>query len=270
MNPTELSILLPEIIVLGMTAFIMVSGLFFKRKQSELTYLFSQIALILAALFVWEQINWPTLYALHGMFILDAATTLSKLMILICAIFALAYAKPFFNSYPKLTHDYCLLFLFTLLGMMALVSSNHLIPLYLSLELLSLPLYALVAIQPSGTHAEASMKYFALGALASALLLYGMSFIYGSTGQLSLSSISSALPSVQTSFIPMALAGVVFILAGLAFKFGAAPFHQWVPDVYQGAPTPVITFIGSAPKIAVLIMVIRLFGQSFVSLAADW
>src|SRR3989338_6339466 len=121
MNPTELSILLPEIIVLGMTAFIMIAGLFFKRKQSEFTYLFSQIALILAALFVWEQINWPTLYALHGMFILDAATTLSKLMILICAIFALAYAKPFFNAYPKLTHDYCLLFLFTLLGMMALV-----------------------------------------------------------------------------------------------------------------------------------------------------
>jgi NADH-quinone oxidoreductase subunit N len=141
---------------------------------------------------------------------------------------------------------------------------------YLSLELLSLPLYALVAIEHSGTSAEASMKYFAMGAFASALLLYGISLVYGATGQLSIDGIAQSMKVLQHPYSLMALVGIIFMMAGLAFKFGAAPFHQWSPDVYQGAPTSVITFLGSVPKIAVLILVIRLFGQAFLSVATHW
>jgi NADH-quinone oxidoreductase subunit N len=114
------------------------------------------------------------------------------------------------------------------------------------------------------------MKYFAMGAFASALLLYGISLVYGATASLSLNAIASSLQLLQTQYSTMALIGLVFIVAGLAFKFGAAPFHQWSPDIYQGAPAPVITLLGSAPKIAVLIMAIRLFSQSFVVFAAHW
>ncbi|MCD6046400.1 MAG: nuoN [Gammaproteobacteria bacterium] len=270
MNIVDFHILLPEILVLAMAALVLVIGLFSGRKQSSISYTLSQISLLISVVFVWNQIGMPTLYALHNMFILDAATTLSKLMILICAIFSLAYAKPFFNENPEKTHDYCLLFLFSVSGMMMLVSSNHLIPMYLSLELLSLPLYALVTIQRTGMNAEAGMKYFAMGAFASALLLYGISLVYGATASLSLSTIANSLQLLQTQYSTMALIGLVFIVAGLAFKFGAAPFHQWSPDIYQGAPTPVITLLGSAPKIAVLIMAIRLFSQSFVTFAAHW
>lgn len=270
MNLNDFYTILPEIVILAMTGLVLIAGLFAGRHQSSLSYSLSQLSLIAAVFLVLRQINWPTTYALHNMFVLDSATTLSKLMILICSIFALGYSKTYFNNQSKLTYDYCLLFLFSVVGMMGLVSSNNLILMYLSLELLSLPLYALVAIQHSGTSSEAGMKYFAMGAFASALLLYGMSLIYGATGELSLNSIKISISLLQNHYAVMALTGMIFIAAAIAFKFGAAPFHQWAPDVYQGAPVSVVTFIGSAPKIAALIMVVRLFGQTFLSFAAHW
>ncbi len=263
MNITELKILLPEIVILSAMALVLIIGLFCGRRQSLVSYFLTQIALIGTAILVSQQINHSPVYALHNAFILDNAATLAKLFILIFSIFALGYAQTFFYENNKVTYDYCLLFLLAVMGMMTLVSSNHLIPLYLGLELLSLPLYALVSIYHSGSGAEAGMKYFVLGAFASALFLYGISLIFGATAQLELTALSQTLTLPTLHNNPLALTGIIFIIAALAFKLGAAPFHQWTPDVYEGAPIPVVAFISSAPKIGAIIIIIRLFGNAF-------
>lgn len=264
MNLQNFHILLPEIILLALTALLLIVGLFSGRKQSSIAYALTQCTLILTLLSLgWQMHHASTLYALEHMFISNPATTLADAMTLLCAIFSLAYSKSFFTAEPKLTYDYCLLFLFSTLGMLCLISSNHLLPLYLSLELLSLPLFALAAIEQTGSNAEAAMKYFALGALASALLLYGFSLIYGATGSL-------WLTPIETSHHLMITAAIIFITAGFAYKFGAAPFHLWAPDIYQGAPISVVNFLGSVPKIAALVILIRLFGQTLVDFISHW
>jgi len=263
MKITDMHILLPELFLLGITALLLVIGLFSGRKQSNIAYGCTQSALIISFIFLLGKMHTPTLYALHNMFTLTPVTVLAQLMTLLCAFFSLAYAKKFFTENTALTYDYCLLFLFSTLGMLCLISSNHLMPLYLSLELLSLPLFALVAIQQTGTAAEAAMKYFALSALASALLLYGFSLRYGATGNLWLTLANTTHPS-------MIVAASIFIIASLAFKFGAAPFHFWTPDVYQGAPVAVVNFLGNVPKIAALIILIRLFGETLKDVMPHW
>lgn len=263
MNLTDVRIVLPELILLFITALLLIVGLFSGRKQSSVAYGLTQSALIISFILLVRTMHTPTLYALHNMFILTPVTTLAQLMTLLCAFFSLAYAKKFFTENEALTYDYCLLFLFSVLGMLCLISSNHLIPLYLSLELLSLPLFALVAIQQTGTGAEAAMKYFALSALASALLLYGFSLLYGATGSLWLAPLNTTHPL-------MIITASIFIIASLAYKFGAAPFHFWTPDVYQGAPTAVVNFLGNVPKIAALIILIRLFSETLGPITHHW
>ncbi len=154
-----------------------------------------------------------------------------------------------------------MLVLFATLGMMVMISANHLLTLYLGLELLSLSLYALVALQrDSAVATEAAMKYFVLGALASGMLLYGMSMLYGATGTLGIAQLSDVIASSGASDVVLVFA-LVFIVAGLGFKLGAVPFHMWVPDVYHGAPTAVTLFIGSAPKLAAFAFIMRLLVQ---------
>ena len=154
--------------------------------------------------------------------------------------------------------------------MMVMVSASHFLTLYLGLELLSLSLYAMVALQrDSGVASEAAMKYFVLGALASGMLLYGMSMVYGVTGSLALADIAQNLSDGTDLRIPLVF-GIVFIVAGLAFKLGAVPFHMWVPDVYHGAPTAMTLFIGSAPKIAAFAFVVRILGQGLESQVSEW
>jgi NADH-quinone oxidoreductase subunit N len=161
--------------------------------------------------------------------------------------------------------------LFATLGMMVMISANHFLTLYLGLELLSLSLYALVALQrDSAAATEAAMKYFVLGALASGMLLYGMSMIYGATGSLELTRVAQSHRVLGQANPTLSAFGLVFVVAGLAFKLGAVPFHMWVPDVYQGADTPVALFIGTAPKLAAFAFVIRLLAQGLDGLSADW
>jgi NADH-quinone oxidoreductase subunit N len=160
--------------------------------------------------------------------------------------------------------------LFATLGMMVLISANHFLTLYLGLELLALGQYALVALQrDSARSTEAAMKYFVLGALASGLLLYGMSMMYGATGSLGLQQVATALATGSVDHL-VATIGLVFIVAGLAFKLGVVPFHMWIPDVYEGAPTSMTLFIGTAPKIAGVAFFIRLLGEGLAPLASDW
>jgi NADH-quinone oxidoreductase subunit N len=182
----------------------------------------------------------------------------------------LVYSRDYLRIRGLYKGEFFVLALFALLGMMVMVSASHFLTLYLGLELLSLSLYAMVALQrDSGVATEAAMKYFVLGALASGMLLYGMSMVYGVTGSLALADIAQNLSDGTDLRIPLVF-GIVFIVAGLAFKLGAVPFHMWVPDVYHGAPTAMTLFIGSAPKIAAFAFVVRILGQGLESQVAEW
>jgi NADH-quinone oxidoreductase subunit N len=176
------------------------------------------------------------------------------------------YSRRYLEQRNIAASEFYLLALLSMLGAMVLVSANTLLTVYLGLELLSLPLYALVAIRrDSGRAAEAAMKYFVMGALASALLLYGMSLVYGATGSIVLSEIAG-----QTANTPVMLFGAVFFIVGVCFKLGAVPFHMWVPDVYEGSPTATTLYLGSVPKLAAFAMLVRLLVQAMPGLGAHW
>jgi NADH-quinone oxidoreductase subunit N len=195
---------------------------------------------------------------------------LLKTSVFLVVIGAFVYARSFNTSTGALRGEYYVLGLFAVLGMMVMISAHSLLTIYLGLELLSLSLYAMVASdRDSIPGSEAAMKYFVLGALASGMLLYGMSMLYGATGTLDLAGIAAALSAPGENSIIL-IFGLCFIVVGLAFKFGAVPFHMWIPDVYDGAPTAVTLFLGSAPKIAAFAMAMRLLVESLGSLSVDW
>jgi NADH-quinone oxidoreductase subunit N len=191
-------------------------------------------------------------------------------MIYLSTALMLIYTRTYITLRGMFRGEFYALVLFAVAGMMIMVSGQHFLTLYMGLELLSLCLYALVAMDRDNAHAaEAAMKYFVLGALASGMLLYGMSMIYGATGSLNISEVaSSLLNGVQNR--PVLVLGLVFIVAGLAFKLGAVPFQMWVPDVYEGSPTAVTLFIGSVTKLAAFALLIRLLVQGLYVLAIDW
>ncbi len=262
---------LPEIVLLVMTCGVLLVELFVKQKEGIFTYTLAQLSLIvtLGLVLFFHQIPSQTLFNQH--FIWDPVSYLIQAALLFFSLFALVYARKALKDYALNPGDFYLLALFSVLGMLVLTSANSLLTLYLGLELLSFPLYALVALQRHSQYsAEAAMKYFILGALASGLFLYGLSLLYGATHSLILSDIQQII--LQGSLVSqqvLALA-LIFIAAGFAFKLGAAPFHFWVPDVYQGAATPVTLFISAAPKIAGLAMAIRLLINALPSLQSHW
>ena len=182
--------------------------------------------------------------------------------------FAFAYAREYIEARKIPVSEYYLLGLFSILGMSIMVSAYSFLSIYLGLELLSLPLYAMVAMnRESSLSTEAAMKYFVLGALASGMLLYGISLLYGVTGSIQLNTVADVLNAHQNL---VAVAAMIFVMGGLIFKFGAVPFHMWVPDVYQGAATPTTLFIASAPKVAAFAITLRILAQSMPSLEVYW
>ncbi len=209
-------------------------------------------------------------YAFSGMFVDDAMADLLKLMTYLSGIAAAIYSRQYLAERQLMRGEYFALLLFAVLGMMVMISASHLLTLYLGLELLSLSLYAMVALQRDSAQAvEAAMKYFVLGALASGLLLYGMSMLYGLTGTLELAMMAEVLDAGVENKVVLAF-GLVFLVAGLGFKLGAAPFHMWVPDIYHGAPSAVTLFIGSAPKLAAFAFVMRLLADGLQPAHGDW
>ena len=211
-----------------------------------------------------------TVVVLGGTFVHDPMAALLKTSIFLVTIGAFVYARGYQTSKGSLRGEFYVLGLFAVLGMMVMISAHSLLTIYLGLELLSLSLYAMVAFdRNSSVASEAAMKYFVLGALASGMLLYGMSMLYGATGSLDLAEISTSIAAMEESSMILIFA-LCFIVVGVAFKFGAVPFHMWVPDVYHGAPTAVTLFIGSAPKIAAFAMAMRLLVESMGSLMIDW
>jgi NADH-quinone oxidoreductase subunit N len=195
---------------------------------------------------------------------------LLKMLTYVAVAACLVYSRAYMSDRDLLRGEFFVLTLFAMLGMMVMISANHFLTLYLGLELLSLCLYAMVALnRDSASSTEAAMKYFVLGALASGLLLYGMSMIYGATGSLDISAVAKALEGGRP-VKNLLVFGLVFVVAGLGFKLGVVPFHMWIPDVYHGAPTAVTLFIGSAPKLAAFAMAIRLLVNGLLALAVDW
>ncbi|HZS80942.1 MAG TPA: NADH-quinone oxidoreductase subunit NuoN [Herbaspirillum sp.] len=276
MNDMNLIPVYPEIFLLIATSAILLIDMFLPDAKRTITYLLSLLTLaVCAALTFTCHAGDETVYTFNGMFVSDPLSYLLKLFSYLAVGLTLVYARRY-NSDRAIVGgawlggEFYALALFSLLGQMIMISGNSFLSIYLGLELMSLPLYALVALRRDDTGAtEAAMKYFVLGALASGFLLYGISMLYGATGSLELSGVHRAIVS-STVDSSVLVFGIVFVVAGLAFKLGAVPFHMWVPDVYHGAPTPMTLLIGGAPKLAAFAILFRLLVEGLLPLAIDW
>ena len=270
----DLTPALAEIFVLMMACVILMLDLALSDARRHVTYLLTLATLAGAALIIWVNPHGEADYTFSGMFVADQMADVLKLMVCIAVGSTLVYARVYAGARDMYRGEFFVLALSATLGMMVMISANSLLTLYLGLELLSLSLYSMVALQrDSAVATEAAMKYFVLGALASGMLLYGMSMLYGATGSLELTRIAETVPAVlqsESGSGAVLVFALVFIVAGLGFKLGAVPFHMWVPDVYHGAPTAVTMFISSAPKLAAFAFVIRMLVVGLEDLVVDW
>jgi NADH-quinone oxidoreductase subunit N len=266
----------PEIFLLAMACVILIADLFVSDEHRGVTYNLTQLALAGCAVVTWMTAAYlntgEPVHTFSGMFVSDLMSDVLKLITYFGVMAILVYSRDYIAQRGMFRGEFFALVMFATLGMMVMISANSLLTLYLGLELLSLALYAMVALQrDSATATEAAMKYFVLGALASGMLLYGMSMIYGATGTLEITRIASVIADDGAKNLVLVF-GLVFLVAGIGFKLGAVPFHMWLPDVYHGAPTAVTLFIGSVPKLAAFAFVIRLLVQGLgaVEIQAHW
>ncbi len=262
----------PEIILLIMGCVVALVDLGVKSPRRTTTYLLTLLSLaVVAVLQAFYASSNATIYGFGNMVVSDPMGNWLKCFATIAVMVTLVYGRPYAADRDMLRGgEMFSLSMFALLGMFVMISGNNFLVIYMGLELLTLSSYALVALRRDhATSTEAAMKYFVLGALASGFLLYGMSMMYGATGSLDINAVSNAISSGQINAQVLTF-GLVFIVAGLAFKLGVVPFHMWIPDVYQGAPTSVTLLIGSAPKFAAFAIVIRLLVEGMLPLAFDW
>ena len=263
----------PEIFLLVMTCVVMVLDLFTPADKREGRLFILSIGTLALLCFTLYGLGNPMVaprFAFNGMFVVDGMAVILKFAIAISVAMVIVYSRAYLAARKLFTGEFIALIMFATLGMMIMVSANHFISLYLGLELLALSSYAMVALnRDSATSTEAAMKYFILGALASGLLLYGLSMIYGATGSLDVSRVASVIRASR-GIDPLIMFGLVFTVSGLAFKLGVAPFHMWVPDVYHGAPTAMTLFIGSAPKLAAFGFIMRILADSLGGAVGDW
>jgi len=262
--------LMPEIVLLTGLSIVLVIDLFLSQDKRIITYSLAQLSLLATIAAVVMVGGSHTDLVFDANYIRDPMSDVLKIATLVISIAMLVYAKEFLQRHEMFKGDFIILTLFAVFGMLVMISAGSFLSLYLGLELLALSMYALVAFDHEKSNgAEAAMKYFVLGALASGLLLYGISMIYGATGALDFASVSQAVASAEQNNLILVF-GLVFLIIGIAFKFGAVPFHMWVPDVYQGAPTAVTLFIGSVPKIAAFALTMRILVDGLAALHADW
>jgi NADH-quinone oxidoreductase subunit N len=262
----------PEIVLLVMACVVTLADLFVKSPKRTGTYVLTLASLGgVALLHAMYADAGQTLYGFGRMVVSDPMGHWLKCFATIAVMVTLVYSRPYAADRDMMRGgEIFSLSLFALLGMSMMISGQNFIVIYLGLELLTLSSYALVALRRDHTQAtEAAMKYFVLGAMASGFLLYGMSMMYGATGSLELSAVLKAIASGQVNHQVLVF-GLVFIVAGLAFKIGAVPFHMWIPDVYQGAPTAATLMIGGAPKLAAFAILVRLLVEGMLPLAFDW
>jgi NADH-quinone oxidoreductase subunit N len=262
---------LPEIIILVSACMALLGDLFLRNYVRSIAFICACVGLASAAVVSFVFMGQFHTIILNGLFISDDLGQLMKLFIYLTVFLSFFYSQNYLAERQMPSGDYYVLGLFSTLGMMTLVSAHSLLTLYLGLELLSLPLYAMTAIRRTNADAaEAAMKYFVMGSIASGMLLYGISLLYGATGYLDLHDIAKAIAINGQENHGLLSFALVFIVAGVGFKLAAMPFHMWAPDVYTGAPSSVALFISTAPKIAALAMVFRLFSIGLVDLATQW
>lgn len=271
MNDMNWLAVYPELVLLGMACVVALVDLWVTHPRRTPTYLLTQATLAVVAVMHWLYFDGGfTLYGMQRMVVTDPLGHLLGAFAAMSVMVALAYARPYAEHREMLKGELFTLSLFSLLGISVMLSANNFLIVYLGLELMSLSLYALTAMRRDNLEAtEAAMKYFVLGALASGFLLYGLSMMYGAAGSLDIPQVFNAIATGQINKAVLVF-GTVFIVAGLAFKLGAVPFHMWIPDVYQGAPTAVTLLIAGAPKLAAFAITFRLLVEGMSGVAADW
>jgi NADH-quinone oxidoreductase subunit N len=272
LDKSSLIVVSPEILLLVMACVIALVDLGVKSRLRDLTYWLTMATLAVVAYATAElALENQTLYAFGNMVVSDPMGNWLKCFSALAIMVCLVYGRPYAGDRDMLRGgEMFTLAMFALLGMFVMISGSNFLVIYLGLELLTLCSYALVALRRDhATSTEAAMKYFVLGAMASGFLLYGLSMLYGATGSLDIGAVFKVVNSGQVKHQVLVF-GLVFIVAGLAFKLGAVPFHMWIPDVYQGAPTSVTIMIGSAPELAAFAICIRLLVEGLLPLALDW
>ena len=267
MESVNFATILPELILAAGAMALLMLGVFLRKEQGEFVLGLSILVIIVAGVFV--AMGQGTETAFQGSFIVDSFARVMKLLTLTGAAAALLMSIDYWRGHGQLKFEFPVLVLLATTGMMMMISANDLISLYVGLELQSLALYVIAAFdRDSAKSSEAGLKYFVLGALSSGMLLYGASLIYGFTGSTSFATIAEA---VQPSGNNLGLIfGLVFLMAGFAFKISAVPFHMWTPDVYEGAPTPVTAFFAAAPKLAAFALTVRALVAAFPSVTVEW
>jgi NADH-quinone oxidoreductase subunit N len=272
---TNLAPVYAEIFLLIAASAILLIDMYMKAGKRNLTYALSLMAIAGCGVLTFADMGTgATVYTFNGMYVSDPMSNLLKLVTYVATAMTLVYSRQYAEDRAMMSGnlggEFYVLALFSMLGQMIMISGNSMLSIYLGVELMSLSLYALVALRRDhAISTEAAMKYFILGALSSGFLLYGMSMIYGATGSLDLTAINQASAAVDANRNILVF-GLVFVVAGLAFKLGVVPFHMWVPDVVQGAPTAVTLLLGGAPKLATFAMVIRILVEGLPSMAFDW
>ena len=286
MQAFDLYAILPELVLLIVTCLLLVASVYVPERVTStpgveqdifhtprgvgFVYFFTIILLAYLIIALIGRMGDPALVAMNGLFQSDPISNLLKACSCGAVLVSLIYSKQYLQDRALFRPDFIVLVLLALLGQFVLISGANLLTLYLGLELMALPMYALVAMRhTSEKSVEAGIKYFILGALASGFLLYGMSMLYGVTGSLDLIEIFKTIADPRVNHLVMAF-GLVFIVSGLAFKLGVVPFHMWVPDVYQGAPTAVTLMIAAAPKLAAFALLFRLLVNTLLPLMGDW
>ncbi len=271
MTALNWSVVYPELWLLVVACGVLLADLFSNDPHRRLTFWLTQAGIAVFALLQWLDYDAAiATYGMNNMVVVDPMGRLLALFAALAMMVTLAYARPTLAARDMLKGEFFMLALFVLLGISVMCSANNFLVVYLGLELMSLSLYALTALRRDhGLSTEAAMKYFVLGALASGFLLYGLSMMYGATGSLEIPRVFEQIGTGRINKDVLTF-GVIFVVAGLAFKLGAAPFHMWVPDVYQGAPTSVTLLIGGAPKFAAFAITMRLLVEGLLGLAVDW
>jgi len=260
----------PEIVLALLVFTLMIVDLMLREEDRHVTYWLAILSLVGTALLCSFTVGRPSVITFQGMFVADMMSQVLKVAMLLTVAATLMLGRSYLTSRKLLSGEFMCLALFGALGMMIMISAHHFLTLYLGLELMALSQYATVALQRDSVRAtEAGMKYFVLGALSSGLLLYGLSMIYGATGSLELTRVAYAIEHGQAQQA-LGVFGLVFVVAGIAFKLGAAPFHMWIPDVYHGAATPATLIVGAAPKIATFAFMMRLLANGLQGMTADW
>lgn len=261
---------IPEMVLLGLISFILVGDSFWSKRYQSLTYYLTQASLVLVGYLIFATFATTQVITFDGSFVRDSFADVLKIFTVLVSIGIFLFSREYLLQHKFYSGEFFILGLFGVLGMFVMISAHNMITMYIGLEIMSLAMYAMIALRKdSGEALESSMKYFVLGALATGMLLYGFSMVYGATGSITFPEMAKVIAEGDVDMKVLAF-GVVFVVIGLAFKLGAVPFHMWVPDVYHGSPSAVTLYLGTAPKLAGFAMLYRLLAEGMPGLVVDW